>query len=204
MGVAELFSDGHMLNVRFRCLEIGALKPDNLASCSNWLDNHPIDLRSQHPDIEEQDFFQRSLPLEEKDRFDIISCSLVLNFVAQPVDRGRSPSWPFKRLLMTASGRMLDLIHLHLQPRSHSMLFLVLPLPCVTNSRYTTRESLRDLMQVVGFEQVEARFKEGGKVGYWLYRWSEANSADRSQCGKKRILADGKKRNNFAIILPET
>ena len=62
--------------------------PDNLASCSSWLDNHPIDLHSLHPQITEQDFFQRPLPESDEDRFDIISCSLVLNFVDEPTRRG--------------------------------------------------------------------------------------------------------------------
>lgn len=70
-------------------LEIGALKPDNYASSSKWILNTPIDLRSNHPDITEQDFLLRPLPKRDDDRFDVISCSLVINFVPDVRDRGK-------------------------------------------------------------------------------------------------------------------
>lgn len=75
-------------------LEIGALKHDNYAGCSRWITNTPIDLRSNHPAIIEQDFLQRPLPESDSDRFDIISCSLVINFVPDIRDRGESTSRP--------------------------------------------------------------------------------------------------------------
>lgn len=71
-------------------LEIGALYHDNYSGCSSWIDNHPIDLKSNHPKVLEQDFFQRPLPYDPLDFFDVISCSLVLNFVSEPKDRGKS------------------------------------------------------------------------------------------------------------------
>ncbi|OCF31358.1 hypothetical protein I316_06963 [Kwoniella heveanensis BCC8398] len=73
---------------KLRMLEIGALTPLNYASCSKWIENHPIDLNSQHPDIVQQDFFERPLPPGSTEAFDIISCSLVLNFVSTPTERG--------------------------------------------------------------------------------------------------------------------
>lgn len=74
-------------NFSYRMLEIGALRPDNYAS-ERWLKNTPIDLHSQHPSILEQDFFLRPLPRSEEESFDLISCSLVLNFVDDPARRG--------------------------------------------------------------------------------------------------------------------
>lgn len=71
-------------------LEIGALKPDNYAGCSKWIVNSPIDLRSNHPQIQEQDFLLRPLPKSEDDKFDVISCSLVINFVPDVRDRGKA------------------------------------------------------------------------------------------------------------------
>ena len=71
----------------YSLLEIGALTPNNYAKCK-WIDNSPIDLNSQHPAIVQQDFFDRPLPKTDAERFDIISCSLVLNFVPEPGDRG--------------------------------------------------------------------------------------------------------------------
>jgi hypothetical protein len=73
-----------------RLLEIGALLPDNYASCSSWIKNHPIDLQSTQEGVLQQDFFDRPLPAIPEDAFDVISCSLVLNFVSEPKDRGES------------------------------------------------------------------------------------------------------------------
>lgn len=75
-----------------RLLELGALYHDNYASCSSWISNHPIDLKSNHPQVLEQDFFERPLPRDALDYFDVISCSLVLNFVSEPTQRGKRPS----------------------------------------------------------------------------------------------------------------
>jgi len=168
-----------------RLLEIGALTHDNFRSCSTWLDNHPIDLHSNHPRILQQDFFQRPLPNCEADQFDIISCSLVLNFVAEPRQR----------------GRMLQLIHAHLKPRNTSLLFLVLPLACVLNSRYTSLECLSALMRVIGFDEVQTRFRPGGKVIYWLWAWREP-SGQVEPWRKKQEVSRGSRRNNFSILLP--
>jgi hypothetical protein len=78
---------GTQVFVHTRLLEVGALKPDNYRSCSSWVDCTPIDLRSRHPSITEQDFL---LMDEDKNRemWDVISLSLVLNFVPEPKDRG--------------------------------------------------------------------------------------------------------------------
>ncbi|WVQ75442.1 hypothetical protein IAR50_005067 [Cryptococcus sp. DSM 104548] len=167
-----------------RLLEIGALRPDNY-SFHKWIHNTPIDLHSQHPDILEQDFFQRPLPAAEHDAFDIVSCSLVLNFVDEPLRR----------------GEMLYAMRSQLKQRDSSLLFLVLPLPCLNNSRYLTKPAFVQLMKVVGFDLVQERFKPNGKVGYWLWQWAESEG-DVSPWRKKAIMTDGPKRNNFAIILP--
>ncbi|MGG6495965.1 UNVERIFIED_CONTAM: BMT2 family SAM-dependent methyltransferase, partial [Bacteroidetes bacterium 56_B9] len=87
--------------------------------------------------------------------FDIVSCSLVLNFVDDPHQR----------------GRMLRLIHAHLRPLPSSLVFLVLPLPCVNNSRYLDRERLIAIMRAVGFKMEKERWKPDNKVGYWLWSW---------------------------------
>lgn len=70
-----------------RVLEIGALVPDNYGAHS-WIVNTPIDLHSRHPLITEQDFMQRPVPALSDPVFDVVSCSLVLNFVPEPKDRG--------------------------------------------------------------------------------------------------------------------
>lgn len=72
-----------------RVLEVGALKPDNFVSCSSWMDVTCIDLHSRHPSIREQDFLLLD-ETENRERWDLISLSLVVNFIPEPKDRGQS------------------------------------------------------------------------------------------------------------------
>ena len=114
---------------------------------------------------------------------------------------------------------MLRLIHAHLRPSPSSLVFLVLPLPCVTNSRYLDQERLIAIMRAVGFELVRERWKEGGRVGYWLFAWrapvqalytsgtgkgQKVKGATKSgeHLHRKVMLRDGPGFNNFAICLP--
>ncbi len=97
---------------------------------------------------------------------------------------------------------MLCLIHEHLLPSPSSYLFMVLPLPCIANSRYITPERFAELLRTVGFEQVKSRWKVGGKVAYWLFRWA-APQAGSDRWRSKKVVNEGKRRNNFAIVLGE-
>ncbi|KAL1406060.1 25S rRNA (adenine2142-N1)-methyltransferase [Vanrija albida] len=172
---------------KLKMLEIGALTPDNYDSCSSWIENSPMDLNSRHPDILEQDFLQRPVPETEEERFDIVSCSLVLNFVGDPTDR----------------GRMLKLCHAQLRSRPSSLLFITLPLPCVANSRYMTHDHFKRLVESIGFTLVKEQWREGGKVACWLWRRREEGSVP-AEFGSKKLLNDGKKRNNFTILVGES
>ncbi|KAF8969874.1 putative methyltransferase-domain-containing protein [Flammula alnicola] len=187
---------------KVRLLEVGALKPDNYQSCSSWIDWRPIDLRSRHPRIIEQDFLCMDLK-ENEQKWDAISLSLVLNFVPLPVDRGMTfLSCVFLCLLAipSLSGRMLRLAHSMLVP--DGLMFLALPLPCVANSRYVTFEHLKSLVESLGFSEIRERWRQNGKMGYWLYRkriLPEVPIAPHS-FNKKTVLRTGN-RNNFTIIL---
>ncbi|KAJ7632242.1 nucleolus protein [Roridomyces roridus] len=170
-------SSRRMLNL----LEVGALKPDNYAACSSWLTNFPIDLHSRHPSILEQDFLLMDAK-EHCERWDAISLSLVLNFVPDAKDR----------------GRMLRLAEQFLVPGGY--LFVALPFPCVSNSRYLTCERLKALMAAVGFVQVKERFKERGKMIYTLYQKNPVSGVSLEPFTKKPVLRQGD-RNNFTILL---
>ncbi|TFY68918.1 hypothetical protein EVJ58_g737 [Rhodofomes roseus] len=171
-------------NRKLQVLEVGALLPDNYASCSSWIENTPIDLRSRHPSIQEQDF----LLMDEgsnREKWDIISLSLVVNFVPDARDR----------------GRMLRLAHSML--RQGGLLFLALPLPCILNSRYMTPEYLDGLLQTIGLSIIKSRWKEGGKMAYWLLRkvaMIAPAATNTNMYHKKTELRKGN-RNNFAILL---
>lgn len=80
-----------------RLLDVGALKHDNYASSKAFIEATPVDLHSRHVQIIQQDFlkidpasdtpFHHSVPSNLN--WDIISLSLVLNFVPDPQERGR-------------------------------------------------------------------------------------------------------------------
>ncbi|KAI0362723.1 hypothetical protein OH77DRAFT_1467733 [Trametes cingulata] len=171
---------------KVRLLEVGALKPDNYASCATWIDVTPIDLHSRHPSIQEQDFLLMD-PATHRESWDAISLSLVLNFVPDARDR----------------GRMLRLAHTMLRPSG--LLFVALPLPCVLNSRYMTPEHFQGLMTAVGFEQLRTRWREGGKMAYWLFRKAPSASSstydDHMLYQKKKTVFRQGNRNNFVVLL---
>jgi len=165
-----------MLNL----LEVGALKPDNYKSCRSWIKTTSLDLHSRHPSILEQDFLLMD-ETENHEKWDVISLSLVLNFIPNAKDR----------------GRMLRLAWSFLVPGG--LLFLALPLPCVMNSRYLTCERLTVLMDALGFFQVKERWKPGGKMLYVLYNKRTPLGSTESFTTKP-ILRTGD-RNNFCILL---
>lgn len=166
---------------KMRLLEVGALKPDNYRTCMSWIDTTPMDLRSRHPSIIEQDFLLMDED-ENRSKWDIISLSLVVNFVPDPRDR----------------GRMLCLAHSMLVP--DGLLFLTLPLPCVENSRYLTFDKLQSLMNVLGFTEVQRKWKKGGKMAYWLYRKSESDQKPLEEYRKKMVCRQVKTRTHWFIV----
>ncbi|KAJ6618292.1 nucleolus protein [Mycena sp. CBHHK59/15] len=165
---------------KLNLLEVGALKPDNYESCRSWIQTTPLDLHSQHPGILEQDFLLID-KAEHRGKWDIISLSLVLNFVPDPKNR----------------GRMLRLAWNFLVPGGH--LFFVLPLPCVMNSRYLDCERLTSIMDALGFSQVKERWKTGGKIIYLMYRRRDTPGFT-DPFTKKTVVRQGD-RNNFSILL---
>jgi len=70
-----------------RLLDVGAVRPDNYRTCACWIDVTAIDLHSRHPSILEQDLLQMDQE-HHHEVWDIISLSLVLNFVPDGKDRG--------------------------------------------------------------------------------------------------------------------
>lgn len=97
---------------------------------------------------------------------------------------------------------MLLLAHEFLLPSDSSYFFFVLPLPCLLNSRYLTRAHFGEIMRVVGFSLVKERYKEGGKVIYSLWKRGLASKPKSPlDLSKKTIINEGKKRNNFCILL---
>lgn len=186
---------GHAIEQRLRLLEVGALSPDNACSRSLMFDVKRIDLNSRHPSIETQDFMERPLPEHDNEKFDIISLSLVLNYVSLP----------------TARGEMLRRTACFLRDGSFGQagsplaglfpsLFLVLPAPCITNSRYLNGDRLAKIMNCLGYTLM--RSKLSAKLCYQLWRFNSGET--KHSIIKKEEVNPGKTRNNFAIVLEQS
>ena len=165
-----------------------------------------IDIHSMHPGrIEEADFLKLPLPptaiinnssdenCQEK-RYDVIVCSMVLNCVTTPEDR----------------GEMLTRIYDFLRPGG--IAFLTIPKLCLTQSPFVNRETFVKLLGAtgVGFE-VEKITKESPKVSFFICHRPEENTEQQQSTGDpefdtrwttlKKIHKGKKYRNQFAVVL---
>jgi 25S rRNA (adenine2142-N1)-methyltransferase len=131
--------------------------------------------------------------------YDVVSLSLVVNYVPEPKGRGDMlrHSARFLRQGMhpkLPGSKMYDML---------PALFLVLPLPCLDNSRYLTEEKLKSIMASLGYEI--SKVKRSGKLYYSLWRLnrhgSVSSGAAQQTSFKKEELRKGKDRNNFCIVL---
>ena len=176
-----------------RMLEIGALSTQNACSKSGYFSIERIDLNSQEEGILQQDFMQRPLPKDASERFDVISLSLVLNFVPDPEGRGE---------MLRRTTQFLHPPGHHLSTPSLNgnfpSLFLVLPAPCVTNSRYLDEERLTAIMRSLGYSIVASKTTQ--RLVYYLWRKDSVAPARGERFAKKE-LKPGSFRNNFAVVL---
>ncbi|KAJ2768419.1 25S rRNA (adenine2142-N1)-methyltransferase [Coemansia nantahalensis] len=172
-----------------RLLDVGALSCLNYAKERSWIHATPIDLHAQEPGIVQQDFLDIA-PGGAGDPatahlfaapFDVVCLSLVVNFVGDPVRRGD---------MLRQAARLLA-------PGGHA--FLVLPRPCVDNSRYLDDDRLRAIMLHLGLEQVAAHHT--AKLAHYLYRLSASAGAASGPRFKKKLLHSAPGRNNFSIVV---
>ncbi len=175
-----------------RMLEVGALSVTNACSRSRLFEVERIDLNSQADGIKQQDFMERPLPRDGKEQFDIISLSLVLNYVPDAAMRGEMLLQTLKFLKMRHHPKALQ--------GFLPSLFLVLPAPCVTNSRYLDEARLEAIMKSIGYIKVEKKLSN--KLVYYLWRMDPPMVMAKRTLGfKKEEVRSGKMRNNFAIVL---
>jgi len=172
---------------RLRMLEVGALSVDNMCSKSGLFDVSRIDLHSETPGIEQQDFMMRPMPSDESEKFDIISLSLVLNYVANPEQRGEMLRRTCEFLAVEEG-----------EDRIAPLLFLVLPAPCVNNSRYLNEERLVQIMKSLGYSVREKKCT--AKLAYYLWSLDEHQTPS-NLAFRKEEVHPGKTRNNFCILL---
>lgn len=175
-----------------RMLEVGALSIQNACSQSGHFDIQRIDLNSQGEGISQQDFMERPLPKDDSERFDIISLSLVLNFVPDPKGRGEMLRRTTQFLL--APGKYMESPLLN---ANFPSLFLVLPAPCVTNSRYLDDNRLTAIMTALGYLKVTSKMTQ--RLVYYLWKKESINPVAKLRFPKQEIRA-GSTRNNFAVV----
>ncbi|KAF1947116.1 hypothetical protein EJ02DRAFT_174075 [Clathrospora elynae] len=172
------------------CLEVGALSTNNeISKHPNIINMTRIDLNSQGPGIEKQDFMERPLPATDDERFDIISLSLVLNYVPDAVGRGEMLK-RITKFLRTSIAKAED------STSALPTLFFVLPLPCVKNSRYMNEKLLLRIMSNLGFTLRHS--KTTSKLCYYLFALTGESASTRTE---KKKIRDGPGMNNFSIIV---
>lgn len=153
-----------------------------------------IDLRSMSEKIEEVDFLK--LPFVNKNvnlRYDAIVCSMVINCVTTPEDR----------------GKMLSLLFHHLRPGG--LCFLTLPKLCLYQSQFITKDIFENMLtKSIGFETVETR--ESPKVAFFVLKRPDSTLKNEDELSlqkeniqkwaKVKIMKRGKKyRNTFSVVL---
>jgi 25S rRNA (adenine2142-N1)-methyltransferase len=92
----------------------------------------------------------------------------------------------------------------HLQPKG--ILFLMIPLLCLRNSKKMTYERFCDILKAVGFHIKET--KDSPKVSFFCLEKAEiSRTLEVSTQGKgvvlfpEKVLAPGSKRNDFSVVI---
>lgn len=184
---------------KFRVLDVGAIT-GTAYSKYRWVEPTYIDLHPQGENVQKYSFFDFPVPAKQEEKFNMVALSLVINFVGDVRKR----------------GEMLRHVHKYLPDNDDlpAFCFLVLPLSCLTNSRYMNQSHLRAILSSIGFNVLKQ--SDSAKLSRWLLqrkpleerreaaKASEAPGASDDWDGtvfKKRELNPGTDRNNFAIVV---
>lgn len=172
-----------------RLLEIGAINTELLDAADDTtrgakVSVRAIDIHSMHYGrIEEQDFLTMEAPDEP---FDVIVCSMVLNCVATPEDR----------------GRMILRMHQFLRP--DGLLYLTIPKTCLELSPFIDKRVFERILGAAGF-QVQDHSKESPKIAFFVAtRAKEPPTSDSKWTKLTRMYRGSQYRNQFAVILPKS
>lgn len=154
---------------------MGALSPHNYQKYSSWIHTTPIDLNPQDPLITKMDFLEMPVPASKDKLFDVVCLSLVVNFVGDPAQRGE---------ILRQATRFLV-------PKT-GLLYLVLPLPCIDNSRYMDHELLVEMMDYLGFSTlVKHHFAK--KLAYYVFQLDMVPGGSGGKKGKTGMVRFPKK-----------
>ncbi len=180
-------------------MEVGAINTELLdavvettssGETKHRLEVRAIDLHSMEARIEEADFLKLPFCSEDvKERYDVIVCSMVINCVPTPADR----------------GKMMNRLFHHLRPGG--LLFLTLPKYCLTKSAFVTLNIFQDMLGReggVGFHVEET--KQSPKVAFFVCRRPQTDEEPAKPLDKRwtkqTIRNKGKKfPNQFSVVL---
>lgn len=160
-------------SMKLSILDVGNLTGRNYSE--KYFNPTYIDLNPQQPNIQKQDL----LTFNSLTRFNIVCLSLVINFSPVPSIRGE---------MILSAKRNLEL---------NGRLFIVLPLPCIMNSRYLTHEYFIEMMLSVGFKYKNHLFTN--KLALYLFE-NTSDTIENGKFSKKALLRDKGGCNNFAIV----
>jgi 25S rRNA (adenine2142-N1)-methyltransferase len=116
-----------------------------------------IDLQSSHPEIEQADFLAIPLTDDEEQKYDVIVCSMVLNCVTMPIQR----------------GEMLRRLFYFLLPGG--LCFLTIPKSCLTLSPYMDRLRFLEALTLTGLKVLET--KESPKIAFFILERPKSENA---------------------------
>lgn len=158
---------------KLRLLDVGALD-NNYKKHVKWIQCKPIDLNPQSSAVLKADF----LKLDSKEEFDVVVLSLVVNFEGDIRKRGD--------MLRKCQELIVD----------QGYVFIVLPLPCLKNSRYLNEGLFVSMMKSLGFDDCARH--NSTKLSFFMFRKTR-QVQDKSF--PKTVLRKGGNHNNFAIVL---
>ncbi|UZJ56154.1 hypothetical protein CBS101457_005474 [Exobasidium rhododendri] len=167
-------------NVRedIKLLDVGSLTGTSFVKYP-WIKATSIDIEPRGPNVQQVDFFDFPVPASEEDRFDVVSLSMVINFVGDIQDRGRM------------------LIHAHRFLKKGGHLALILPLACVNNSRYCTHERLEETLKSCGWKVAH----HDDSKSLTRYMFQETAKKWDKKVWKKEEIKVGVHLNNFCIVV---
>ena len=162
-------------NDKLRLLDVGALD-NNYQKHGKWIQCTAIDLNPQSSKVVKADF----LTFDDKEKYDVIVMSLVVNFEGDVHKRGN---------MLRKCQKLIV---------GQGYLFFVLPLPCLKNSRYLNEDLLISMMESLGFDVCISH--KSKKLSFFMFRKTRQIQA-KVNSFPKQVLRKGKNHNNFAIVL---
>lgn len=210
-----------------RILEVGALSTQNALNVAGVTSVRRIDLRSSGAGIEECDFMEFPLPSAADGSgewqglrgYDVLSLSLVLNYVTDAKARGdmlrRTTEFLFSprpRRAAAVEGQEgegeQEKVDGEAEGEQHPpllpSLFLVLPAPCLHNSRYLTPEHLINIMSSLGYSLTNHKTTQKLYYSLWHNHVPDREKMrSRGQATRfpKKEINPGGGRNNFCIVV---